>query len=349
MDFLPPPNSCPDNTYNLYHGLRAESLTCNFSDIDLHLILDLHSKLCGNDAAFIEYSLNWHANLVQQPGKLSRVGLLLQSIEGCGKTLWLDWIGLKILGPDYYFSSTNIEDVFGTFAPGLKHKLLVNVNEVDAAGAQKYVERIKASITDDSITFQAKNVMTVSLKNYARFVLTTNNRNVIEASSSDRRFAAVECDSSRCNDHDYFSQITPLLEDDRYTKAFFEFLRARDISEWIPSKRPMTKLYKQMKELSIPILSLWLIDLIQDQTQIKRVLATRLLQIYKDWREEHQFPVTCQQTEPRTFGNDIRYYNGVAWKPAKRGIEYSFNNQTIEAWLVQHNHWIKEVEFVDDE
>ena len=98
IDFLPPPSHCPDDTYNLYTGLRGEKLTCDTMGVDLSPILELHSSLCGNVPDYVEYSLDWHAHIVQKPGSLSRVGLYWQGNEGIGKNMWTDWFGMQILG-----------------------------------------------------------------------------------------------------------------------------------------------------------------------------------------------------------------------------------------------------------
>lgn len=260
--------------------------------------------------------------------------------------MWLNWFGHKILGEDYFFSSTNIDDMYGTFAPGLKHKLLVNVNELDSAGAHKYVERIKSSITDESITFQAKHVMTVSLKNYARFVLSTNNRNVIKAGVSDRRFAAVECDSSRRNDSTYFEPISQLMDDDRTARAFYNFLKNRDISSWKPSKRPLTKLYKDMRALSVPLLSLWLISLISADEPVQHVLAKPLYERCKEWLGA-DYGERAKKINPTTFGLDIKKYGGVTWDRTRDGLEYCIDLEQLRAWLIEHQHVIDDVDFIE--
>lgn len=248
----------------------------------------------------------------------------------------------------YFFSSTDIENIYGTFAAGLKHKLLVNVNEVDAAGAHKYVERIKASITDETITFQAKHVMTVVLRNYARFVLSTNNHNVIKASVSDRRFAAVTCDSARRNDSSYFDPVIAAMDDDRTTKAFFEYLKARDIQHWVSSRRPMTQLYKSMRALSVPLLSLWLIHLVELRKPIRDVSATHLIVSCKDWLGSQEYSEDLIKKINRTsFGVDIKRYGGIHPDRGESGSTYSIDLDELKRWLIQHQHMEQEIDFIE--
>lgn len=330
IDFLPPPCECPDDTYNLFTGLRAASLPAADS-VDLTLIFDLISKLCGNDQAVIEYHLNWLAQLIHEPGRLSRTGLLWQSDEGVGKNLFLDWLGKSIIGDSYYFTTTNIDDLFGTFAVGLKNKLLVNMNEATAADTTRYVERIKSAITDVTINYQAKYMNTVVLQNFCRFVFSTNNKRAIQCGASERRWVASECDNSRCNDRSYFAPISRAMND-KTARAFYDFLIDRDVSEWDPTKRPYTRLYRELQAASIPVLSKWMVQLVEIGNDIDDESSGSLYDLYKDWYFTSKLHKTAPICTKASFGSDIKLYGGVAFHRSN-GSKYSISIVQLESYL----------------
>ena len=338
MDFLPPPQTCPADVFNLFTGIRAATLSCESQDVCLEPVWDLHRRLCGNDANVESYSLNWLAHLVQMPGELSRVALLWQSDEGTGKGMFLNFLGNAILGSQYFYSTTNPADLFDTFAVGLKHKLLVNLNEVDPQTANKYTERLKSAITDATINYQAKYVMSMTISNFSRWILSTNNRRAIKASVSDRRFVAVECDNCLRNNSEYFGPLSNLLKDDRVAKAFYDCLLLRDISGWDATRRPMTSLYRDLKMASVPILSRWLASLVEAKANLVKMSATSLLTQYKDWCKQNGFEVTAQQSNSTNFGTDIKKYGGVVQKKIQGIKGYHIDWRILQTWLVDNQH-----------
>ena len=337
VDFLPRPNTCPEDVYNLFSGFRAELLPDTPDSVDLSLVWDLLSKLCGNEHAVIEYTVNWLSHLIQKPGELSRTGLLWKSNEGCGKNLFLNWFGEKILGPHYYFTTTNITDLFGDFAVGLKHKLLVNMNEAASIDTHMFVERIKSAITDETINYQAKHVNTIVLRNFARFVFTTNNSRAIKCGVSDRRWVAIECDSSRCNDNSYFAPLKATINDNS-AKAFYQLLSVRDISSWDPTNRPCTALYKELKITSIPVLSKWLLTLIELDEEVFNEPASSMLAQFKSWCITNGFDKVSSKVNATNFGIDLKKYTGVESNRDRYGTVYSIDNLTLHADLVRLGH-----------
>lgn len=350
LDFLPPPQVCPSNVYNLFTGFPAENANDTTDDVDLSLLFDLHSKLCGNDDRVIKYSFSFLASLVQNPGDLPRVAILWLSSEGVGKNLFLDFIGNKIIGPQYYFSTSNVEDLFGTFAVGLKHKLLVNFNEVRAVDTKKYLERIKSTITDECITYQAKNVMTISLHNFAHFVFTSNNRNSLSIGTSDRRLVAVECDSSHRKNYRYFEEVAEMMNRNEVISAFYKFLKQYDISEWRPSRRPFTNYYRELQEANVPIMSRWLIDIIDHDDDIDHVKPHVLMSRYLDWLNERNYKSEIPFVNEKSFGRDIKKYGGVIYGRSSDARGYSFRNDELSRWLIDNNHLIGDDHcvFLDD-
>ena len=107
LDFLPSPIHCPATTFNTYRGLDIESV-CNgvYKQEHVDTIRNHISFLVDHDKPSIAYLEAFFAQLVQQPGRLSKVAIVLKSRQGCGKNLLLDIIA-SMIGHKYYISTAN--------------------------------------------------------------------------------------------------------------------------------------------------------------------------------------------------------------------------------------------------
>jgi len=84
VDFLPPPLVCEESTFNMYFGLREETLPPVADNIDISMFRSHLHILCGEEEKATEYVLNYLAHLVQFPGTLPRVGLVFHIQSRCG-------------------------------------------------------------------------------------------------------------------------------------------------------------------------------------------------------------------------------------------------------------------------
>ena len=149
VDMLPPPLVCPSDVYNTYQGLRAEKLPALREARSVQIILDHVLMLAGDTGeAGREYLLNYIAHMVQKPGELPKVGILMQSKQGVGKNLLFEeLLGKKILGAGLMHCSAQSEDYFGRFDNAAVNKLLCVHDEVVGRDMGRTAGLIKESIT----------------------------------------------------------------------------------------------------------------------------------------------------------------------------------------------------------
>ena len=287
-DFLPPPLACPSNVYNLFQGLRAAGLQSTPPDAQVNLqpILDFLAHLCGESHSTVKkgtkYFIDWLANIVQLPGTLPGVAIVIQSPQGTGKNMFASFFGRRVLGGTLFESSARVDTFFSTFAEGLSKKVFVVLNEVEGSMTKKHLGEIKEAITDEKIPYERKNFQRVFIKNFARQLWFTNNTKPVHLEPSDRRFVAFQIEN--VPDRDYFKQLAAWMADDINVRVFYDFLMARDIAKWdAVGDRPKTAYYTALKRMSLSMLDSWLIHEFEVATLPLKIDFVKILERFNNW------------------------------------------------------------------
>lgn len=146
-------------------------------------------------------------------------------------------------------------------------------------------DEIKEEITEKkSLEGDEKGVDRIFVRNCARHRWFSNRMMPIVIEETDRRWVVFQADGT-IPDPDYFTELVNWAEDDRNARAFFEFLKTRDISDWNASRdRPRTEYYSELQQMSLPIMDQWLIYMLEEQTlPVNPTLASDLLVRYNLW------------------------------------------------------------------
>ena len=263
IGFYPNPTLCPDNEYNIFKGFRITQF--NFDKFeesdydDLETIKD-HVRFLTDDMSDVankckEYLLDWMAQIFQKPHIKSNTMIILKGGEGIGKGVLMK-ILLGMIGDNYYYQTSNPQrDLFGNFNSIGKARLLINFDEGEKTQTDKFYEELKNNITEDSITAREKYQKDIKLKNYARYIMTTNNESVIKISDTNRRFVGFECKHARKDP----KKIVKAMKNDKALYLFYKFLMKRDIKDidW-ENDFPKTAYYKRCLDDSIPFIWLFI-------------------------------------------------------------------------------------------
>lgn len=160
------------------------------------------AKTAGDPAPFLQHLaimlpverdrrilLTWMAALVQNIGVKFRWAPVLQGAEGNGKSMLLG-ILRKCIGSRYYHAA-QAADIGNKFNDWIVGKLLIGVDELNAAGDKK-VDMLSAllpMITEKELGVQGKGKDAVTATVCANFFFTTNVRAALGQSVSSRRYA----------------------------------------------------------------------------------------------------------------------------------------------------------------
>ena len=262
MDFVPSnPNHtlAPKSIYNMFHGytarLPAENKEYEFDvEAEVKRFINHLSLLVGHEEEGLNYLINYIADLIQNPYNLPSVALVFKSKQGLGKDLMVNFIE-KIVGESLVYRTENMEDIYGTFNPAVKGKLLVQLNELEGKDGFAKKEKLKGSITAEQLNINEKNVKQFKIHNSIRFFIFSNNLTPIEIPVDDRRFVVYEgADLLPEKDRDdYYNPLFDNLNNDDVINRLLEYFMNVDLSDFnLKRQRPITKAYKEIRENCIP-------------------------------------------------------------------------------------------------
>ena len=334
--------------YNLWSGFRAEKLNPSafFQDMDpdqamqfvmapvLRHIVDVIT--CGNmDHA--NWVLDWMANIVQRPWQKTQVPLLLYGKQGCGKGIIFDVFREHTLGPAHSYQTADPQrDLFERFSDGLVNKVFVQVDE--ATCLQGNAEKLKNTVTNRTITWEAKNGRIVTVNNYANLLFTSNNENVMVVTSDDRRNVLFRCSSIHKGDVQYFAELAAHLERADVQAWFYKHLMERDLSRYpydFQASRPITEYYKEAQRASVPLEKLYLAALINSDARYVWA-STEMYQSFKRWAETGGHKHIKAHV---SFSRDICRIDGVVHKRSHGATKYELDFKTIRSGLESTNEF----------
>ena len=341
LDFYPPPLNPPERVYNSYTGIRIDNLKpCkdkDFSKITDHIKLmvgvDEEEKTGYNKEGY-EYMLNYLTHMVTKIGELPRVALLFKGEEGTGKNIFWNLFGKKILGREYVLETAEMEKVVGRFNM-LNQKFIIILDETTGRDSFTNSDKLKNIITQDTIAWEQKGIQGITINNCGRYIFLTNNDTPIKIGITDRRFVVFEMNPAKKNNVKYFKDLAKSFKDDDVLMSFVDFLQNRNIENWDPiGDRPLTKCYKDLKSVNIPIYARFLIDWCykNKDTEERTYKGEKLFKLFLTFLEEGNFNI---QISISSFGRFIKNYNGVLYKRNSDGIKYTLNTQNIRDGLIK--------------
>jgi hypothetical protein len=330
IDFLPPPLKCPDNVYNLYRGLRAETLDKTTEEDGLKAVLTHVRRLCGGSGDCYNYFIKWLAYKVQFPALLPRVALCFQSEQGSGKNLFWDFFGEKVLGKQYYHISPSLDSLIGKFAEGLKHRLCVVLDETSGKDTFSCNEILKSVITNAEIEYEKKFCPKISMTNCASWVFLTNNQVPVKIEYSDRRFVIFSSMNDRLNDPSYFDPLVEQLNKDSTARAFYDFLMKQDVEKFnFVNTRPKTEAYLDIQEASLPSVA-WFVKHLIDGYTVEVTEMTysskKLYELFCEWCDANKRKSDMNNI---SFAIHIKKWLGNSTEDNNKSRKDSCRNTTV--------------------
>ena len=263
VEFLPPP-IIPDNLiFNSFSGFNYTNFV-NTNTVDFTIIQDHIKYLCGSELniELFNYLEQYIANIILEPGKLSRVSILMKSIQGTGKNLFFENFFKNVLYGDAVLSSSNADDFFGKFAD--TSKVFIGLFD-EASGKDTFSINnfMKTAISNDKKRVEKKGKDTIQSDNYTRFICFSNeNGTPIQIEHGDRRHIAIECDNKKI-EKDYIDNLIEALENKDILNSYINYLKTiyNKNYDWI-NNRPLTSYYRQLQSVNISQYELFITNLI---------------------------------------------------------------------------------------
>jgi len=270
------PKGCDDDDdFNIYRGLRIKAEDCEDADeSDCQAALDHIKQIwCKGDEAQYEYIMNFLAFCVQKPGEKAAVVPCLKSKEGAGKTIIMGIMD-QIIGDDHFVAVSNPETILDKFNSAMEGKLFIVLEEMLWGGNKKDEQILKALISDKDMSIRKLYAEAYKAKNYANFMIMTNNDWFIPMSPDGRRYHCLELDNrwagpSTPEKKAYFDK----LRDPGIVKSFAKHLYGRDLSNFNSRQFEKTDLAQDQVEKGWDSVTSWWKQVLEEG-RIEATMAT---------------------------------------------------------------------------
>lgn len=213
-------SSSSDQAYNIYRGLAIDAEYCEDPAplVRKHLL----EVICSGDKQTYDFLLRWLAHLIQKPQEKTEVVLVLQSVQGTGKSIIAKLL-LKLLG-NHAIQMTHDRHVLNHFNDHLRYMNLIIFNEASWAGDKQAEGLLKSAITDYETIFQSRNGKPQTGINYWNCIFLSNNESCIPITLDNRRFFLLPVSDCRVRDTEYFSELTDAIDHRGEDRQFLGFL-----------------------------------------------------------------------------------------------------------------------------
>jgi hypothetical protein len=199
------------------------------------------------------------------------------------------------------------------------------------------------AITAKVNSIEYKGFTPYDVNNCASYVGLSNNLNAFKIEQEDRRFTAQQCNNSIANNKEYFDDLYNELESGQVDRLFFNFLMARDISNYkFSNNRPNTKLYNDMKEANLSLLIKFLIEFVSEHHEKEyKIKSSEFFTMFNHYIVAGQFDFKMNVTR---FGLELKdlLEFGITKKALKDGNYYIINVDVLKQHFINKKLLIEE-------
>ena len=259
VDFLPPPLKVPNDVFNIWD---IEEHTYNTIDIDEEVSTDILHKFfrkltnCGEEG--YDYLIKLVANLLQYPATKPEVGVFFTSAQGSGKDTFCLLLNL-LLGQNLISIDSDPDNVYGKFNIDTRlNKLVIILQE--AENLRSYSGKIKDMITCRTAKLANKGTKQITVKDFTRLYVFSNNDNILKIEPDDRRWVIFNCFNFLVDkEPTFFKELHKALGNPEVIKKFRKELLSYNIPQDFNFQlnRPKTDKFNDLKTANTPSIIKW--------------------------------------------------------------------------------------------
>lgn len=171
--------------------------------------------------------------MFQNPGEPAEVALTLKGDEGTGKGMLAQAI-LRVFG-HCGLPISDPKHLVGAFSGHLQHCVFLFVDEAYWAGDMKGEGRLKALLTEKTITIEPKYVQPFQVRNLLHVLIASNDDWVVPAGPQSRRYAVFEVSNERVEDFEYFKALDTELRNGGAEAMLYDLLQL-PLAGWHPKQ-----------------------------------------------------------------------------------------------------------------
>lgn len=244
----------PENRINLWQGWGVEPGWLNGTWSLLRRLM--YEGLCDSNEAAFDYLMRWCAWFTQNPDKQAEVAVVMRAGKGTGKgTLGR---ALVDMAGAHGYHLTSPGDLLGRFNMHLAQATLVFADEAFWAGDTSAEGRLKALITEPTISAEAKFRDLLMVENRLHVVIAGNPDWVVPASADERRFCVLDVNDKFLEDEEFFIALNRELYEEGGIGALLYDLQAMPLGGWHPRQEvPQTRGLAAQKLASLDPAARW--------------------------------------------------------------------------------------------
>lgn len=238
------PNQPTDyNGYlNLWQGFSTSPAPGDWGLFRDHI----RNIMCSGDEDLFNWTLDWMADLFQDPANPKGTCVVMHGIEGCGKGTFAQILGHAF--GTHFKHLTDEEHLIGRFNGHLTDALLIFADEVTYGGNKKVAGKLKSLVTERYITAERKGVDAIQYYNCARLLIASNESWFVPAGPQSRRWAVFEFEPNRANDREYFNALNKQMKEEGGIEAMMHDLMEREITYNL-QRAPATEALQRQRNL----------------------------------------------------------------------------------------------------
>lgn len=229
-----PDGEVPDGVFNTFMGWGVEATE---GDVSLILEFILH-VICSGNKTHANYLIKWMAFCIQRPSAPPGVAVVLVGGKGCGKTT-LGELLIKLHG-GHGMSVSDPKFLTGSFNAHMRDLLFMFCDESFWAGDKAAEGTLKARVTGQTLTIEAKGVDAITVPNMMSIMMATNNEHAVPSSSDERRWFVLRVSNVRQGDFDYWDKLNNNINNGG-AEAFLHYLQARNLTDFNVRSVPHTE------------------------------------------------------------------------------------------------------------
>lgn len=326
---------------NLWGGWAVAPAPGNWTLIRQHM----EKVVCSGNAAHAAYLIKWIATLLQNPSEPGGVVVVLRGKEGAGKSV-LGVAIRRILG-QHGLMVSDPRHVVGNFNAHLRDLLFLECGEAFFAGDRGQANRLKALITDDMLSIEAKGVDPLAVPNRLHILMTTNESWAVAAGADSRRYFVLDVSDSRLNDKVYWSALWRQVQTDDAIAAMLHDLLHLDLVGFSVREIPVTEGLLNERARSATGVVAWAMD-VGDRGEVlgrggfrltwREFFVTRdLYEDYISWASRERYERTMSV---ESFGWTLKNELGLVASECPRAVAASLP----EGDRRRKGYWVGSVE-----
>ena len=313
VDFLPPPLPVPDTIFNTWDVSVSDFSNVETDEsVDTSVFHTFFHKITNCGSTGYDYLFKYVAHLIQFPSEKPHVGMFFTSSQGSGKDTLVKLIN-RLLGDSFTSFVNDPDHVFGKYNIQFRlNKLLVVLQEAD--NLKYYSNKIKDLITCETANLAEKGIKAMTVRDYSRLFVFSNNQNIIKIEPDDRRWVVFKCYNFHvAPDPEFFEQLHRAIDNPKVVQRFRQELLAVECAGVnFQQIRPYSTIFEDLKCVNTPAIIRWAYTLCnpvivgEDPPDPPKFMSSELCNHYNEWCAQNF--ETASAVSITSFGLAIKKY-----------------------------------------